>query len=459
MSKICSEITGRRYVLLCVACVGLASVATCVAAQRVRRAAPRINRTAARQAVAKRQSLPKNYGSVRQVQRPIRTRARIQPIADSGSHNTHRGGDVEWRKTDAGQTVVKGKTARGRTYAGAQAVDGARVAAVKAHNGEVVVRKRSGAKEVYRKVGDDWKQVDYVGVPYYYNNYHWYYPYYYGGHVYYHEVYPPTDATVESLPKGAQVVEINGVEYILWDGVYYRKINGQYKVVDPPKAGATARDPLSIIRGMNQFLTGQDTLYVQTEELIAEPAGKGKFTNTRVLREIAMSRPDKMRMRRRESKVPARMFWYDGANATLQTSGQKFYGQVPFSGKLGDLLQMLQNDYAVTLPLSGLFQPGLADNLRNNLKESLYVGLEKTDGRDCHHVQIKTDDVDVDMWIDSLDTAPYPRKVLLRYPNTEGNPKYQARMIKWRVGLTLAKSMFEFVPPKGVRQIEMLPVK
>jgi hypothetical protein len=340
-----------------------------------------------------------------------------------------------------------------------QASDGTRAAAVKTHSGEVVVRNRSGDRGVYRKVGDEWKQVDYVGVPYYYNDYHWYYPYYYGGHVYYHEVYPPVGAEVESLPKGARVVVIDGVEYVLWDGVYYTKVNGQYKVVDPPKAGAATRDPLSIIRRMNTFLVGQETLFVKTEELIAVPAGQGKFSTAKILREIAVSRPDKMRVRRREGKEPARQFWYDSAHATLQTAGLKFYGQIPFSGKLPELLHMLQSDYAVTLPLSDLLRAGLADDLENRLESSLYVGLEKMGGRDCHHIRLKTDEVEGDLWVDSLDSAPYLRKIVLRYPNAAGKPKYEAKLTKWQAGSSFAKSVFDFVPPEGVRQIEMLSVR
>ena len=208
----------KRYVYLMAGVILVAGVVDTVA-QRGRRGGGRINAPAARQAVSQRQSLPNNYGSIRQVERPVRTNTRIQPIVESGSRDTHRGGDVEWRKAPGGQAVVKGETARGRTYGGAQAANGTRSAAVKTHSGDVMVRNRSGNKGVYRNVGDDWRQVDYVGVPYYYHSHHWYYPYYYGGSVYYHEVYPPADAMVDELPKDAKVVEIDGREYILWDGV------------------------------------------------------------------------------------------------------------------------------------------------------------------------------------------------------------------------------------------------
>ncbi len=454
----------KRYVYL-IAGVMLVAVVVDATAQRGRGAArARVSSRASSssRSFTPQQSLPSNYGSLRDAstRQAVREVApRIQPIADSGSRETYRGGDVEWRKGQDGRAAVKGETARGRSYGGAQNKDGDRVAAAKTWNGNVVARDRDGNTGAYSKVGDNWEQVNYVGVPYYYHSYHWYYPYYYSGHVYYHEVYPPADATVDELPKGAKVVEIDGREYILWDGVYYVNVSGTYKVVEVPKSGAAGGDPIDILRRMNKFLSAQQTLFVQTDELIAVPTGQGKFKNSRIAREIAVSRPNKLRVRRREGKVPAKQFWYDGANATVLTSGQSFYGQVPFAGKLPELRDMLQRDYAVTLPLGDLLHAGLADSLSQSLQTSLYVGLEKVDGRECHHIKLTTGQVEGDLWIDALDTAPYPRKVVLRYPKTPGQPTYEARLTKWATGQKLAKSVFAFAAPKGVRQIEMLPVQ
>jgi hypothetical protein len=188
------------------------------------------------------------------------------------------------------------------------------------------------------------------------------------------------------------------------------------------------------------------------------PAGPGQFKRTRIGREIAMERPDKFRVRRREGSEPTKQFWYDGASATFEKSGQQFYGQIPFSGTLPDLYDMLQRDYAVTLPLSDLMQAGLADSLQQRLTESVYVAREKVDGRDCHHIRIGTASVEGELWIDALETAPYPRRVLLRYPATPGKPTYEAKLSKWVVGRELAKHIFVYKPAEGLRRIDMLPV-
>jgi hypothetical protein len=152
-----------------------------------------------------RKSLPRNYGSLRSTQtrnavrnqaqhriQPVRTRKvvrpnapRIQPVADRGSRTTNRGGEVAWRAGQGGRAVVKGETARGRSYVGAQTVGGKRAAAVRTWRGDVVARDRNGNTGAYSKVGDNWEQINYVGVPYYYHDYHWYYPYYYSGDVHY----------------------------------------------------------------------------------------------------------------------------------------------------------------------------------------------------------------------------------------------------------------------------------
>ena len=448
----------KTHIYLVVSLVIIGAGVVDAVAQR-RRVARVSGGTAQRAAV--RRALPSNYGSLqaaaaKQAVKP--SVPHIQPVAEDGSHTTYRGGEVEWATTPGGETAVRGETARGRSYGGVQSSDGKRAAVAEMPGDGVVVRDRSGETAAYRKVGDDWKEVKYAGVPYYYHAHRWYHPYYYGGHVYYEEVYPPDEATVDELPEGAVVVERNGSEYILWDGVYYEKVDGKYKVVDLSQNNEVAGGAIGVLDRMNIFLAGQKTLVVLAEELISEPVAQGQFKTARIWRETAISRPDKLRVRRKEGEGPVRQFWYDGAQATLHTADQRFYGQVAFSGDLHGLLDMLRSDYAVTLPLSDLLQAGLVDSLRQRLRESTYVGREELAGRDCHHIGLKTDDVEGDLWIDALDTAPYPRKVVFRYPGTPGKPSYEAKLTKWRIGMDLSKDGFVFTPAEGDKRIDMVPV-
>jgi hypothetical protein len=448
-----------RGLSLAIAVVVVVSTATHAMAQRQRRAAPRVQR-ATRQRTAVRPALPKNYGSMRPASRTraVKQPLRIQPVPKSGSRTTSRGGEVEWAKSPNGKAVVRGETARGNAYGGVQSTSGKRVAAVQTSRGNVVVRARGGNKTRYRQIDDDWKEVDYVGVPYYYHSHHWYYPYYYSGEVYYEEVYPPAGAVVDALPAGAKKVTIDGIEYILWDGVYYREVEGHYKVVAPPQGNAVpAIDPLAILRNMNTFLVGLDTFVVETREVLAEPDNAGQFKQVKVERELAVYRPDKLAVRHRGSGTP-REFWYNGSQIILHTPAQHVYGQLAFSGSLSKMFDMLEKDYAVTLPLSGLFRANLVDSLQPRLEQAVYVEQETVLEYGCHHVFFKTDEVEADLWIDTADSAPYPRKIVLRYPGTPGKPSYQAMFGNWKTDRQWADDTFDFSPPETARKIDMVPV-
>ena len=445
-----------RGLTLAIAIVVAVSTSTTAMAQRRLRVA-RVRRAVQHRSAQP--ALPSNYGSMRSTVQtePVNQPVRIQPVPESGSGTTHRGGEVEWGQSPDGKTVVRGETADGKSYGGVQSASGERAAVVQTSDGEVVVRDREGEKTGYRQIDDEWEEVEYVGVPYYYHSHHWYYPYYYSGQVYYEEVYPPAGAWVDELPDGAEEVTIDGIEYILWDGVYYREVEGRYKVVEPPQEEAPARDALTILRNMNTFLVGLETFVVETREVLAEPVDAGKFKTVKAQREIAVQRPDKLAVRSRDSGKP-RQFWYNGSQVTLYSPAHRVYGQVAFSGELSGLFDMLEKDYAVTLPLSGLFRANLVDSLQPRLEQVDYVEQETVLEYDCHHIFFKTDEVEADLWIDVADSAPYPRKINLRYPGTTGNPSYEAMLGNWKTERKWTANTFSFTPPETARQIDMVPV-
>ena len=78
------------------------------------------------------------------------------------------------------------------------------------------------------------------------------------------------------------------------------------------------------------------------------------------------------------------------------------------------------------------------------------------DGRWTDHVAIRKPGTDSQIWVHQGD--PYPAKMAIVYTDEDGRPGYTARFSKWSSTLPADPSLFEFTPPTGSEQIDVVPV-
>jgi len=169
-----------------------------------------------------------------------------------------------------------------------------------------------------------------------------------------------------------------------------------------------------------------------------------------------VSRPDRIHVTMRSARSQ-RQLYFDGKAVTLYTPAQKVYSSVPFSGNLGALVDLLEARYGVQLPLQDLFLWGTDAAAVDKIESAMNAGQEIVDGAVCDHYAFRQGRIDWQIWIQAGD-QPLPRMLVITNRADEARPQSVA-LIDWQSRPSFKDSVFTFVPPKGTKKIEIVPLK
>ncbi|HEX5006726.1 MAG TPA: DUF2092 domain-containing protein [Hyphomonadaceae bacterium] len=151
-----------------------------------------------------------------------------------------------------------------------------------------------------------------------------------------------------------------------------------------------------------------------------------------------------------------RQFYYDGKTFTMFSPRMGFYAQVPAPGTISEVLQKLEDNYDVTVPLNDLFRWGSQPEDVKAIKSGMRVGYAKIGAFDCDQYAFRQADVDWQIWIER-GAKPLPRKVVITTLEDAAQPQYVV-YLDWNEVAAFDTAAFNFVPPKDASKIEITRV-
>ena len=152
-----------------------------------------------------------------------------------------------------------------------------------------------------------------------------------------------------------------------------------------------------------------------------------------------------------------RRITYDGKTVSLYTPAQKFYSTVAFSGTLGELVERLQERYAVEVPLADLFVWGTPAAPLDKIESAMNAGQDFIGDDLCDHYALRQGIVDWQIWI-TAGAKPLPRKIVVTSRADDARPQ-SVSLLSWNLKPTFTDAVFRFTPPAGAKAIEILPRK
>ena len=171
---------------------------------------------------------------------------------------------------------------------------------------------------------------------------------------------------------------------------------------------------------------------------------------------LDVERPNKVRAVM-VSPRSERQIIFDGKTVSLYTPEQKFYSTVAFTGTLAELVDKLQERYAVELPLADLFVWGTPTAPLDKIESALNAGQDFIGDDLCDHYAFRQGNVDWQIWI-TAGGKPLPRKLVVASRADDARPQ-SVSMIEWNLKPTFSDAVFRFTPPAGAKAIEILPRK
>jgi hypothetical protein len=190
-----------------------------------------------------------------------------------------------------------------------------------------------------------------------------------------------------------------------------------------------------------------------TGELVLRDGQKLQHTATA---DMDVIRPNQLRTRMRSARSE-RQLTYDGRTVTLYAPAQKYYSTVQFTGNLGELIQRMEQRYGVEIPLADLFLWGTAAAPIDRIESAMNAGQDFVGQDLCDHYVFRGGMIDWQIWI-KAGGKPLPRKIVITNRADEARPQ-SVTLLHWNLKPTFKDSIFKFVPPKGAKAIEIVPLK
>jgi hypothetical protein len=106
------------------------------------------------------------------------------------------------------------------------------------------------------------------------------------------------------------------------------------------------------------------------------------------------------------------------------------------------------------MPMADLLCGDTYESLLANVESGTYVGLHSVGDVPCHHLLMRQENIDWQIWIDA-GKVPMPRKLVITFKRNPGQPQYVATMDDWNLSPAISQETFKFTPPAGAKVVSM----
>lgn len=224
----------------------------------------------------------------------------------------------------------------------------------------------------------------------------------------------------------------------------------------PPPRRVEARADQEL-KKMSEFLAKQKLFALEAEETFDEiPDGEPKVALTNV-RRVAVDRPNRLAADATGDTLN-RASWYDSKTLTVLDKEHNVYATIEAGGTIDEMLDKLEDEYGVVLPLADLLHSDPYKELIQGVTYGRYLGMHQAAGVPCHHLVFAQETIEWQIWIDAGD-QPLPRKLVINYVDEPGEPQYSATIKRWSLEPKLPEGLFTFEAPEGSQKVDASSMK
>ena len=232
----------------------------------------------------------------------------------------------------------------------------------------------------------------------------------------------------------------------------------QGAAVEPQSYSADSTiNPGSVLQDMARVLSSTEAFSVHVEKEFDEVLHDGAKVQYSGAADVSIRRPDRFHVDYGDD-LSAKEAWYDGEQFTLLDHLHNVYAQIPAEPPIRNVLNLLEKDYDVFLPLAGLLRPDPSKEYGEGAHTQRYLGIHDADGWACHHLLFRGDQVDWQLWVEASD-LPLLRKVVVTYKQVEGSPQHVSLLTDWQLDASLEDEQFVAALPDDAVRAEVLTTK
>jgi hypothetical protein len=194
-------------------------------------------------------------------------------------------------------------------------------------------------------------------------------------------------------------------------------------------AAADEADARAILAAMSDYMSAQQTFsfdFDSTLEVVTTEDQKIALASSGT---VAVARPGLIHARRQGGFADMEMA-YDGIVFTLIGHNANVYAEVALEGTIDSMIDTLRNDHGVVLPAADLLMANPAEILMDGVTDVKDLGSGVIGGQECDHIALRSDELDLQIWIAQGD-APYPCRYVLSARTVAHQPQYTLQIDDW----------------------------
>lgn len=222
-----------------------------------------------------------------------------------------------------------------------------------------------------------------------------------------------------------------------------------------PHAGARQANPQveQALRPMCDVLDGAKTYRFRVSAVMDKPTQTGQLAQFHRTSEITVSRPDRLFVKT-DGDEGDWSAWYNGKSLTVLARDGNGYATEAVPGRLDHMLDYIAERHHLVMPMADLIVGETYRSLLANVQSGTYLGLHNVDDTPCHHLLMRQENIDWQIWI-VAGKSPVPRKIVITYKQQPGQPQYVATMDDWNLSPAISQETFKFTPPAGAKVASM----
>jgi len=219
---------------------------------------------------------------------------------------------------------------------------------------------------------------------------------------------------------------------------------------------ASKQRAMTILKNMSEYLAHAGRFSVTIRDGYDVVQGSGQKIEFGEVRNVTVSRPDRLRIEVERSDGQKGLVIFDGKDITIYTADHNIYAITSRQGTLDQAIKYAVDDLKIRMPLALMLLSTLPSELDNLGVSADYV--EKTTITDvpCDHLAVRTaGGVDFQVWV-AQGNEPLPRRVVITYKDENGQPQFWADFSNWNLAPDVSDALFAFTPPNGAERIQFL---
>jgi hypothetical protein len=217
-------------------------------------------------------------------------------------------------------------------------------------------------------------------------------------------------------------------------------------------AKRAAIDPAAMdaLEKMGVYLRSLKAFQVDSETTHDDVLDDGEIITDNRTNSLLAVRPNFLRAELKGDDRDAFLF-YDGKNFTVYGKLANYYATVPAPPTLRELVDKVDDEYGIEIPLVDLFKWGTDQSPVDKITSAIDVGPSTVQGITCEHYAFRQEGVDWQIWI-QLGDYPLPRKLSIRTLGDDARPAHTSTLV-WNLAPSYNEAAFTFDPPAGSQRI------